>query len=127
MKAIKMKKTVAERFWSKVDIRDIDECWVWTRSLKAKGYGQFRVHPAPASPQTASRVAWQLANGPIPDGLFVCHACDNPPCCNPNHLFLGMPIDNTRDMIRKGRARYVGGRRKLSQEDVAEVWRLLEH
>lgn len=100
-----MKRDVPQRFWSKVAIGEPDECWLWTKSRFPKGYGQFRVRPAPASPQKASRVAWALSNRrPVPDGLFVCHRCDNPPCCNPNHLFLGTGRDNMRDCIEKGRA-----------------------
>jgi len=49
------------------------------------------------------RFAWELANGPIPEGMFVCHKCDNPPCCNVDHLFLGTPKENTTDMVNKGR------------------------
>lgn len=55
------------------------------------------------------RVAWELTYGPIPDGMLVCHSCDNPPCCNPRHLFLGEPIDNTIDMISKGRGAWQNG------------------
>jgi len=54
---------------------------------------------------TMTVVAWEDVNGPISDGLWVLHRCDNPPCCRPDHLFLGTPADNTADMIAKGRGR----------------------
>jgi hypothetical protein len=75
-------------------------------SVGAKGEGQVYVH----------RVAWELANGPIPPNTNVLHSCDNPPCCNPEHLYLGTKSDNTRDMMLKGR-----GSRKLTPEQVATM------
>ena len=91
-------KTLA-RFWSKVDRRGTDECWPWTAG-KTCGYGVFS--PAHHSQRRAHRVAFELVNGQIPDGLFVCHRCNNPPCCNPAHLYIGTHADNMRDRRASG-------------------------
>ena len=90
----------ASRFWSKVKRGAPDECWEWQASRKPKGYGQLFINYHSAH---AHRMAYQLTYGAIPDGMFVCHACDNPPCCNPAHLWLGTHRDNSADMVRKGR------------------------
>jgi len=100
---------LAVRFWRHVDKRGPDECWPWTGGHTRKGYGVF--HDVPNHQTTAHRMAWQLANGrPVPDGLEVCHRCDNPPCCNPTHLWIGTVRDNALDMVAKGRQN-IGDRR----------------
>jgi hypothetical protein len=94
-------QTREERFWAKVDKRGVEECWEWRASRTHGGYGRFR------TPQThlqAHRVAWELTIGAIPEGLDVLHSCDNRPCCNPAHLFLGTDLDNARDRMSKGRS-----------------------
>lgn len=89
------------RFWSKVAMTsDPDKCWEWTASRRRRGYGQFNLN---GKILTSHRLAWELTKGEITGGLFVCHQCDNPSCCNPSHLFLGTNNDNVQDMVKKGR------------------------
>jgi len=89
-----------ERFWSKVDVRGRDECWEWQAS-GSKGYGRLMMDGVTWG---AHRLAFTLVKGRIPDGMCVLHSCDNPPCCNPAHLFIGTHADNMRDMAKKGRS-----------------------
>lgn len=91
---------LADRFWSRV--QKADGCWLWTGTVNRHGYGQIS---SGASRRTllAPRVSWELANGPIPDGLCVLHRCDIPGCVRPEHLFLGTKADNVRDMTAKAR------------------------
>jgi hypothetical protein len=84
-------------------LRD-DECWVFQGPLTGGGYGIVWERVSGKSRNRgAHRVSWEVANGPIPDGMQVLHRCDNPPCCNPSHLFLGSARDNLLDMSQKGR------------------------
>lgn len=89
------------RFWSKVDKSTPDGCWLWTGDLNEKGYGFFV--PAHGTKVYAHRYSYELANGPLPDGLQACHYCDNPPCVRGDHLFAGTQKQNIRDAVRKGR------------------------
>lgn len=90
------------RFWKRVKVSASQECWTWTGTIHTGGYGRLSL-PNKGGSEFAHRIAWTLKNGPIGQGLFVCHRCDNPPCCNPGHLFLGTLQDNVADMIAKGR------------------------
>lgn len=98
-------KIGTDRFWSKVHVGVDDECWPWTAAINWKGYGRFKTLLRSGVPghERAHRVAWSLCKGEIPDGSLVLHRCDNPACCNPNHLFLGTTQDNINDKINKNR------------------------
>lgn len=103
-----MKKSAEERFWSKVDntggpIHPVlgTRCWVWAGGLR-RGYGTVVIG---SLRKYAHRASWELTNGDIPEGLCVLHRCDNPPCCNPAHLFLGTVQENNADRVAKGRGR----------------------
>jgi hypothetical protein len=100
----KSKLTVTERFWSKVDKSPghgpNGECWIWTASTFDNGYGQLKVR---GKNRKAHRLAYEIQAGPIPEGLSVCHHCDNRPCIRLDHLFLGTPKENEQDKIAKGR------------------------
>lgn len=78
-------------------------CWEWVRGRSKAGYGMLR-DPVKRTMVTAHRVAFEHHNGPIPPKAHICHTCDNPPCCNPEHLWLGTASDNSRDMVLKGRS-----------------------
>lgn len=108
-------------------------CWEWTGRRSRQGYGRYEIKNVVYA---AHRIAWSVQNGPIPRGLFVCHRCDNPPCINPDHLFLGTPAENIRDAAAKGRlaklvcphGRKARGERiggsKLRERDVLAIRRL---
>lgn len=96
-------KPLADRFWPKVDRRGPDECWPWKAARRAAGYGKIGRGKSGRGWMLAHRASWELAHGPISSETLVLHRCDNPPCVNPAHLFLGTHADNVHDMVAKGR------------------------
>ena len=89
---------MCDRFFSKIE--KTNSCWNWSAQIYPSGYGAFYMN----SKNTLShRASWVIHFGEIPKGMLVCHACDNPKCVNPDHLWLGTHKENTNDMIVKGR------------------------
>jgi hypothetical protein len=118
------KPPFSEVFWGRVDRSGgNDECWPWVARLSNKGYGE--IHRV-SRDERAHRVAWELANQQtIPEGMAVLHSCDNPPCCNPRHLWLGTQLQNIADRVAKNRSDCLRGEAhwnaKLTAEDVAQM------
>lgn len=96
--------TLENRFWAKVN--KTDGCWLWTGAIEPAGYGKITVwkdHLNKWGVARTHRVAWEIANGPVPEGLLILHGCDVCNCVNPAHLFLGTQYANVHDAISKGR------------------------
>jgi len=112
------------RFWKKVDIRGENECWPWTGGCFRSGYGEIQAGTL-NSPKVirAHRLAFELENGPIPEGMCILHSCDNRLCVNPKHLRMGTIKENNQDMVIRNRiARgFRLPQTKISKEDVAEI------
>lgn len=101
----------------------MSDCIEWTGYRNEHGYGRYRV--ADGRRLYAHRFAWEQVHGPIPEGMCICHHCDNPPCINVEHLFLGTHLDNNRDMVAKGRLHTLRGEAsptaRLTQVQVDEI------
>lgn len=97
-------RTLAQRYWEKVDVRGPDECWPWTAATNAAGYGILGVWDGSRGRSVlAHRIGWGLVRGEAPGELCVLHSCDTPACQNPRHHFLGTRLDNNADRHAKAR------------------------
>ena len=115
-------KTVEDLFWPKVNIKESDDCWEWNAGKFTYGYGCFKKN---GKGMYAHRVAWELTNGPIPEGKLVLHKCDNRGCVNPNHLYIGTNSNNMQDRSERNPSGCGHGQPKLSIEDVRKIRKLL--
>lgn len=91
--------SLEERFWAKV-IKNEDGCYGWSAQVDSDGYGRIAVGRRRDGNKTkrgAHQISWEIHNGPIPDGMWVLHHCDNPPCTRIDHLYLGTVVENNRD------------------------------
>jgi len=104
-----------ERFWSKVDIKEENDCWKWIGCETERGYGAFGFN---GTTKLAHRVAYEISSGPIPRKICCLHKCDNKLCVNPNHLYLGTQGDNMVDRFNRNHSNQ-GGHSKLHP---GEVW-----
>lgn len=123
----KILKPNKEKFMRHV-LKDVSGCWLWTAHIDEHGYGRYTLDGVFMG---AHRAAYKIFVGEIPLGLLALHKCDNPQCCNPEHLFIGTQKDNMQDKIKKGRANWALGERcgssKLNNEKVLKIKNSIEH
>lgn len=118
----KNKKQTIELFYKNTIVpKNRDECWIWQCGKTAR-YGQIKINGIKVG---VHRFSYEYFNGKIPEGMYICHQCDQPKCVNPKHLFIGSSQDNMDDKIQKGRGKYCKGEKQagsiLSEQQVKEI------
>lgn len=122
----------SERYWKRVDRRAPEECWPWIGTRYPNGYGLFHRGGRDGHNVAAHRLSYELTYGPIKEKMKICHRCDNPSCCNPNHLFKGSQGDNISDAISKGRklgtsqGGSCGGQFKFTEAEKGTIHKMLK-
>jgi hypothetical protein len=119
----KLEGSPSERFFNNIIKSDDDKgCWIWVGLASKQGYGRMTIKK---KQKLAHRYSWEFHFGEIPEKMFICHKCDNPPCVNPAHLFVGNRSDNAKDMVSKNRNRDDRGSNhpmaKLNEEKVIKI------
>ena len=125
------KQNTPEKFWSRVLKRGLDDCWEWQGAKQHRGHGHLRYQKRLVK---AHRLAYELTYGSIEEGVFICHKCNNPPCCNPKHLYAGSPKTNVDDSIKAGTftRNSIGAEgeknpnNKLTKKEIKEIRKMLE-
>lgn len=120
---ININKKDIRKFWSKVE--KTDNCWNWHWIVGGGGGGKYGIMKINKKPYYAHRLSYEINIGEIPKGLLVCHHCDNPPCTNPEHLFLGTHEDNARDKVKKKRS-LTGERNPIAKLNDEKVFKIRE-
>lgn len=120
---MKLTEFQIKRFWNKIKKGTPDQCWFWLKGKATFGYGRFKIK---GKTYQAHRIAFLLLNGKFPKNNG-CHSCDNPVCCNPNHIFDGTYADNSKDMVIRGRSLkgIKHNKAKLTENEVLEIRKLL--
>jgi len=116
-------------------IKIVNGCWEWQGKINEHGYGNISLKIEGRKNLMVHRLSYEIFKGEIPNGLLVCHSCDNPRCCNPDHLWVGTPKDNTQDMLKKhrGRKKLLNNERraiaagKITEEQVKEIRELYKN